>query len=134
MFVSASTDCFPRLSFEAALSKLTDLEYTRVEIDLDQTGTQFKPSDVADHFDSAVRRCRDTHRLTPVAYSVDTGGNGAEGYRLFTACAKLAKATKTVLITTPSSELGFPFNEEVARLRELVRIAGVEGVLVAVRT
>src|SRR5262249_49950599 len=48
-------------------------------------------------------------------------------------CCKLAKATRVVLITVRAGELGTPFNAEVERLRELVRIAAVDGVLVSVK-
>lgn len=134
MYVAASTECFPHLSLEAALTKLSDLEYSRVEIGIREDGPHMKPSEVAANLDSAIRRSRDTHRLTPVSYFVDTCGTGSEAYERFAACAKLAKATKVVVVSVPASELGFPFNEEVARLRELVRIAGLEGVLVGVKT
>jgi len=133
VFVAASTDCFPHLSLEGALVKLGDLEYSRVEIALREDGNQLKPSQIASDLEQAVRRCRDTHRLTPVAFSIELQP-GAEGFKQFSACAKLAKATKVVSLTVRSSELGFPFNEEVNRLKELVRLAGLEGVLVSVKT
>ncbi|HEY6564513.1 MAG TPA: sugar phosphate isomerase/epimerase, partial [Pirellulaceae bacterium] len=47
---------------------------------------------------------------------------------------RLAKATKVVALTIPSAELGTPFNQEVEHLRELVRIATLEGVLVSIKT
>ena len=34
MFVAASTECFPELPLDAALERLVDLEYNRVEIAL----------------------------------------------------------------------------------------------------
>lgn len=134
LFVAATLDCFPRLSLEAALSKLTDLEYTRVEIGVHEQGPHLRPSEVAADLDRAIHRIRDTHRLTPVALSVECAGKGQIAYEHFSACAKLAKATKIVSLTVPASPLGTPFNEEIERLRELVRIAGTEGVLVSVRT
>ena len=41
---------------------------------------------------------------------------------------------KVVPLVVPAAELGTPFNEEIERLRELVKIASLEGVLVALRT
>lgn len=134
MFVAASTDCFPTLPLEAALQRLVDLEYTRVEIGVHESGPQLKPSQVHANLEEAVRLCRDTHRLTPVSYAVDITAEGDEYYAQFTSCCKLAKATKVVAITVPSAELGTPFNAEIERLRELVRIATLEGVLVGLKT
>lgn len=134
MYVAASTECFPESPLSAALERLGDLEYTRVEISIRESGCQLKPSEVLADLDEAVLRCRDRHRLTPVAYFVELEAEGPAYYEQFAACCRLAKATKVVSITVPAAELGTPFNAEVERLRELVRIAAVEGVLVSVKT
>lgn len=134
MYVAASTDCFANLSLGAALKKLFDLEYTRVEIALRETGNQLKPSQVQADLDSAIVACRDTHRLTPVAYYFESDPEGPEYYKQFAAVCKLAKATKVVVVTVRAGELGTPFNAEIERLRELVKIATIEGVLVGLKT
>lgn len=134
MFVSASTECFPTASLPAALQRLVDLEYTRVEISLRESGCQLKPSQVHANLEEAVRLCRDTHRLTPVSYALDITAEGDEYYAQFLSCCKLAKATKVVALTVPSAELGTPFNAEIERLRELVRIATLESVVVGIKT
>jgi sugar phosphate isomerase/epimerase len=134
VFVAASTECFPNLPLEMALQRLVDLEYTRIEIGIRETGCQLKPSEVLADLDAAVLACRETHRLTPVAYVVDITAEGDAYYEQFSACCKLAKATKVVSITVPSGELGTPFNAEVERLRELVRIGSLDGVVVSIKT
>lgn len=134
MFVAASTDCFAQLPLNAALKKLFDLEYTRAEIVLRESGPQLRPSQVAADLESAVVACRDTHRLTPVAYFYDTDPEIPDFYKEFSAICKLAKATKVGVITVRAGELGTPFNAEIERLRELVKIATIEGVLVGLKT
>jgi sugar phosphate isomerase/epimerase len=78
--------------------------------------------------------CRETQRLTPVAYTLDLEAPEPLYYQQFASCCKLAKATKVVSLTVRSGELGTPFNAEIERLRELVRIASEEGVVVSVKT
>jgi sugar phosphate isomerase/epimerase len=134
VFVAASTECFPDLPLDAALERLVDLEYNRVEIVLRERGHQLKPSQVHANLEEAVLACRETHRLTPVAYAVDIEAEGDAYYEQFTACCRLAKATKVVTITVPSGELGTPFNAEVERLRELVRIGSLDGVQIGMKT
>lgn len=141
MYVAGSTDCFIDLSIPAALERLADLEYTRVEIAIREGSPQLAPSQVLADLDGAVTACRETHRLKPVAYFLDLKADGldlrnqGESYfKQFEACCRLAKATKVVSITVPAAELGTPFNAEIERLRELVRIATIEGVLVSVTT
>lgn len=137
MLVAATTRCFADLSLDAALQRMVDLEYTSVEIMIHETGGHLKPSDVLRDLDGAVRACRQTHRLTPIAYSVDIdlpSETDSEYYRQFAACCKLAKATKVVTITVRSAELGTPYNAEVERLRNITAIASLEGVRVGLLT
>lgn len=134
MYVVASTDCFAKLPLGAALKKLFDLEFNRVEIALREDGNQLKPSQVLADTESATIMCRDTHRLTPVAYYFDAPTEGPDYYKQFSAICKLAKATKVVVITVRAGELGTPFNAEIERLRELVKMATVDGIVVGLKT
>ena len=133
MFVTASTECFPGLTLSEALQRLVDLEFTSVEIAINEAGNGLKPSEVLANLDKAVAACRDTHRLTPVAYTVDIAP-GETYYQQFAACCKLAKATKVMTVAVPGAELGTPFNAEIERLQELVKIAARDGVMVGVET
>jgi sugar phosphate isomerase/epimerase len=133
VFVCASTECFPDLPTPEALNRLVELEYTSVEFGLIETGKQLKPSQIWADLDRSIKLCRDTHRLTPAAYTVDMP-EGPNYYAQFSACCKLAKATKVVTIAVPAAELGTPFNAEIERLRELVNIATVDGILVGLIT
>jgi sugar phosphate isomerase/epimerase len=134
VFVAASTRCFSDLSLDDALDRLADLEYTRVEVAIHEHDAQLRPSQVAANLEEAIQTCRQLHRMTPVAYSIDIAAEGDAYYEQFHACCRLAKATKVVCLCVPSSELGTPFNGEIERLRELVRLAALEGVLVGVKT
>jgi sugar phosphate isomerase/epimerase len=134
VFVSASTECFPDLSLDGALSRLVDLEYTAVEIDIHEGGNHIKPSQVHADLERTIASCRATYRLNVAAYSVDITAEGPEYYEQWTSCCKLAKATKVVCLVVPSSELGTPFNAEIERLRDMVAIASREGVLVGLKT
>lgn len=135
MFVAASSRCFCDLPLDAALGRLVDLEYTNVEIVIHESGGHLKPSEVLADLDRAVQTCRKTHRLSAVAYSIDVEApDDEEYYRQFAACCKLAKATKVVTIVIRAAELGTPFNAEVERLAEMVRVATLEGVRIGLLT
>jgi sugar phosphate isomerase/epimerase len=135
VFVAASSNCFSNLPLDTALERLVDLEYTYVEILIHEGGGHLKPSEVVADRDRVIRVCRQTHRLTPVAYSVDLEASSESlYYEQFAACCKLAKATKVVAITIRAAELGTPFNAEVERLRKMVAIAAAEGVVVGLLT
>jgi sugar phosphate isomerase/epimerase len=134
VFVAATSRCFADLPLETAMKRLLDLEFGCVEIMVHETDGHIKPSEVLADLERAVSLCRQTHRLTPVAYSVDIEAPEPLYYQQFAACCKLAKATKVVTISVRSAELGTPFNAEVERLRELAAIGAVEGVRVGLTT
>jgi sugar phosphate isomerase/epimerase len=134
VLVAASTECFRNLPLQEAIARLADLEYSNVEIAIDEAGCQLRPSEVEARFDKSVVLCRDTHRLNVVAYSVRIEATGEAYYQQFRAVCHLAKATKVVTLVVPSSELGTPFNEEVERLRRLVDLAALEGARVGMKT
>ena len=134
MFVAATSRCFADLPLNEALQRLVDLEYSHVEIMIHESGGHLKPSEVHHDLERVVRVCRQTYRLTAVAYSVDIEAPEEDYYQQFAACCRLAKATKVVTLTVRSAELGTPFNGEVERLRTLVDIATLEGVRVGLLT
>lgn len=134
MLVSASTECFCQFALPEAISRMEDLEFVNIEIDLHEDSGHVKPSQIEAHFDKTVALCRNTHRLNIVAYSVGIQAEGEAYYEQFRTICRLAKATKVVTLIVPSSELGTPFNEEVERLRRLVDLAVHEGARVGMKT
>jgi sugar phosphate isomerase/epimerase len=134
VFVAATSRCFADLPLDAALRQLVDLEFTSVELMIHETDGHIKPSAVLADFDAAVLQCRQMHRLTPIAFSVEIEAPEPLYYQQFAAICKLAKAVKVVTITVRASELGTPFNAEIERLRQLADIASLDGVRVGLLT
>jgi sugar phosphate isomerase/epimerase len=135
VIVCASTECFSNLPQDEILPTLVDLEFSAVEIPLHEgAGSWFKPSAIPEDLDGAIEALRDTKRLSIAALNIGLSSEGDRYYQEFDGCAKLAKAHRVVPLVVPAAELGTPFNAEIERLRELVRIASLEGCLVALRT
>jgi sugar phosphate isomerase/epimerase len=130
MIVAASTGSFPHLSFIEAIEKLIDLEFTSVEVLMDDKSSQMPPRRIHEDFQECLRLIRDTHRMDLVAYDLRIDAKDEEHYEIFNSVCKFAKATKVVTLTVPSAELGTPFNQEVEHLQRLVDIAEREGVRV----
>jgi len=116
------------------LDRLVDLEYTALDLAVHETGGHLRPSEVHRDLARTIDQCRSTRRITLSALSVAIEAKGDAYFEQFASCCKLAKAVKVVTVTVPSGELGTPFNAEIERLRELVTIASLEGVLVGVKT
>tara|TARA_Y100001934_G_scaffold278205_1_gene378865 strand:+ start:1875 stop:2624 length:750 start_codon:yes stop_codon:yes gene_type:complete len=134
VYLAASNKCFPELTFEAALPKLVDLEYTRIEIPFHEADYGIRPSDVAQDPERAITACRQTQRLTPIAFDIQINATGNDHYSQFSAICAVAKATKVITLIVRSGDLGTPFNAEVEHLQQLVDIASTDGMVVAIRT
>lgn len=134
MFVACSTLCFANDALEAALLQMADLEFTRADIAILEGRRQLKPSEVAANPERALRRLRDASPVTPVAFNVDVQAEGEEYRKQFHAVCRLAKQALVTSVTIQAAEVGTPFNTEVDRLRELVKIAQSETVLLSVET
>ena len=134
MFVCASTECFPDLAPHDVLEAMVDLGFTALELPIHERGGWLTAADVHADLERSVHFCRDTHRLDIAAISIELGPDRELYFPHFTSCCRLAKAIKVVTLIVPASELGTPFNEEIERLRKLVEIASLEGVVVGVKT
>jgi len=135
VFVCASLECFPDLPLEEIPPTLVELQFSAIELPIHEQGLSWtRPSEVLANLEGAVERCCATHRLSVSALSFDTTAEGDLYYEQFAACCKLAKSLRVVPLVVPAAELGTPFNAEIERLRELVKIASLEGCLVAMKT
>ncbi len=134
MFVAASTDCFRELALDDCIEKLVDLEFSSVEMSIDENGHHIRPSEVVADLDKAIVRCSSTRRLNVAGYNLVINAEGDEYLSTFTECCKLAKATRVVSLTVQSGEHGTPFNEEVERFKSMVAIAENYGVRVGMRS
>ena len=131
MFVAASTRCFADRPFDEACRLLTDLEYDKVEIWMQESSDHLKPSEVAADPDAFLANYRENPRLTPVAFCFE---DDEIPTKTFSEITKLAKLMKITQITVPASPLGNPFNAEIDRLKELLEIATHDGVRISLKT
>ncbi len=130
MFVSASTRCFSDKSLEEACFVLDDLEFDKIELWMDETQNQLKPSEVIRDPEGFCVRLREATRLTPVALCLDTDVD-IQGFKTLT---RVCKQLKVAQITLPASKLGTPFNSEIDRLREFYKFASQDGIRVSITT
>jgi sugar phosphate isomerase/epimerase len=130
VFVSASTRCFADRSFDDACQQFVELEFDKLEIWLDEESRHLRPSDVASNPDQFYARYRETTRLTPIGICVQHDVPSAT----LAGLAKAAKLLRVTQITLPASPLGTPFNTEVDRLREFVRVASENGIRLSIKT
>jgi sugar phosphate isomerase/epimerase len=129
VFVAASTRCFAEMDVWQALHQITELEFDKVELWLDEEGT-LKPSEVAARPDDFIGRLREQTRLSPVALTL---AHDVEP-EVFAGLCGLGKSLRITQLVVPSSPLGTPFNSEIDRLKELHAVATPCGIRVGIKT
>ena len=130
MFVAASTRCFADVPFAEACHQITDLEFDKIELWMDEASDHLKPSLVAADSERFFTQYREATRLSPIAFSLAERPTAAT----FAGLAKTAKLMRVTEITIPASPLGTPFNTEIDQLKELLVIASQEGVRLSIKS
>lgn len=130
MYIAASTRCFSDLGFQDACHQLAELEFDKVEIFMSEEGAHLKPSVVAAKPEDFVNRFREITRLTPIAFCLDHDVNE----QVFTAISRIAKTMRVTQITASASPLGTPFNAEIDRLRNFIKITNNNGIRLSLKT
>jgi sugar phosphate isomerase/epimerase len=130
VIVSASTRCFSDKSLAEACYLIDDLEFDKVELWMEESQGHLKPSEIVKDPEGFCIKYREMTRLAPVAFCLDSEINAAD----FQVICKVAKQLKVAQITLPASKLGTPFNSEIDRLRELLKIGAQDGILVSIKT
>lgn len=130
MFVAASTQCFADKPFAEACQQLTDLEYDKFEIWMDESSPHLKPSDVAANPERFTNLCRELTRLTPIA--IDLAHHVPADQ--FGEICRVGTLLRITQITIPASPLGTPFNEEIDRLRARLTVASEAGIRLSLKT
>ncbi len=130
MFVSATSRSFANLEFFDACQRISDLEYSKVEIWVDNNSNHLTLSQVISDSDAFAHKYRDKTRLTPIAFYLEQDISPDDLKLLCKTC----KVLRVGQITIPASQLGTPFNTEIDRLRELTSIASSNGISLSIKT
>lgn len=130
MYIAASSHCFCDLSFREACEKITDLEYDKIELYMDEGGEHLKPSELAADPEKFVTDFREMTRLTPIGIDLATEPDE----QTLVGLSRLGKLLKITQISIPASPLGTPFNMEIDRLRNCVLVTSREAIRTSIKT
>ena len=135
MFVACSTLCFTKEPLESALRHIAELEFDKIDLAIVEDSPHLTPSEAAENPEATLHRVRYGPSLTPASLGLDFGAVDPKTYRKrFDAMCRLAKPLTVAVLTIPAAPLGTPFEDEVARLRDLSEYAGREGLVLSVET
>lgn len=130
MYIAASTRSLWDLAFPAACLQIQELGFDKVEIWLNESFDQLKPSKVARDPQAAAGLLKDASRLSPSAVFLETEAD----LEAFENVVKFARLLKVAQLTIQASPKGTPFNTEIDRLRERNSICQHSGIQLSVLT
>ncbi|VTR98556.1 sugar phosphate isomerase/epimerase family protein [Tuwongella immobilis] len=133
MFVACSTLCYGKVPLSAALQRIRELRFQKVDLAIHESGHHLKPSEVAADMPRVVQHLR-TFNITIAALHLELAGDIATQRLHLQACARLARVMTVPVMTVLASPLGSDFAAEVVRLQEWNRIVAAEGVILSVET
>lgn len=129
VFVAASTKSFIEKPFAEACFLLDDLGFDKLELHFSTDRDHLNLGRVLRDPDAFLTQFRDATRLTPIALSIDEEIPSDSLKSL----SRLAKLLRVAQITIPAARLGTPFNSEVDRLRDCLKICNEDGVRVSIK-
>ena len=135
MYVACSTNCFAKYPLEKALRTIHDLEFSKVDVVIDERGPHLKPSEVVADVAGAAQKLRIGPGLSPAAFSVAIEATGEEDYhRQLHAICRLARLSLVPVLTISAGTIGGGMDAEVQRLGKLVKLTEKEGIVLTVST
>ncbi len=134
MYVACSTLSFSKLSLEDALRTIREMRFTKADLAIHAVGPHLTPAEVAADPGRAAQVLKAAN-LPLAAINLDTGDATSEDARThLRAVSRLARVSSTPILTVPAALAGADFDAEVERLRDWVKVAGSEGVILTVET
>jgi sugar phosphate isomerase/epimerase len=135
VFVACSTLCFARYPLEQALRTIAELEFSKVDVAIHESGPHIRPSEVVADLSLAAQRIRIGPSLSPAAFNVEIDAGDEQEYRRhLLAICHLARLSMVPVITIPAAATGAAMDAEVERLTGLTRMAQGEGIVLTVET
>ncbi|MBA4187451.1 MAG: sugar phosphate isomerase/epimerase [Planctomycetaceae bacterium] len=134
MYVACSTLSFSKLSLEDALRTIREMRFAKADLAIHSVGPHLTPAEVTADPGRAAQVLKAAN-LPLAAIQLDTGDAAPQEARLqLRAVSRLARVSATPVLSVPAATAGTDFDAEVERLREWLKVAASEGVILTVET
>lgn len=135
VYVACSTLSFGRFPLDHVLQIAAELQFAKLDVAIHENGPHLRPSQVAQDISLAAHQLRHGPSLTPAAFNVEIEAPDPADYnRQLRAVCRLARQFTVSTITMTAAANGVGVDNEVNRLKSLVRLVEAEGMILCVAT
>lgn len=135
VYVACSTQCFARYPLDRALRIIGELEFSKVDVAIHESGPHLRPSEVVADIGLAAQRIRIGPSLSPAAFNLEIEAADPDEYlRQLKAICRLARLSAVSILSIAAAPVGSPLDSEVKRLRSLARLVEAEGLVLTLVT
>jgi len=117
----------------AALQRIRELRFQKVDLAIHESGGHLKPSEVLADMPKIAQQLR-TFNMTVAAMHVCFSADAETTKLQLHAIARLARVLTVPVLTVPAAPIGSDFTVEVERLTAWNRIVAAEGVILSIET
>jgi sugar phosphate isomerase/epimerase len=134
VYVACSTLCFGSHPLDEALRTIRDLHFAKADLAVNEHGPHLKPSEMAGDISRIAQKLK-TANLPIAAFKVEFSAyDGEETRKQLRGVCRLARMLTVPLISVPAAPKGFELSLEIDRLKDWVKLAETEGVILTVET
>ena len=134
MYVACSTLCFSRSSLEEALQTIREMQFSKADLAIHDTGPHFTPAEVEADGPKIAQRLKASN-LQLAAFHVELACPDPElARKQLRAVCRLARVSTVPLLTVSAALLGADFDADTERLCSWTKIAESEGVMLTIET
>jgi sugar phosphate isomerase/epimerase len=135
VYVACSTQCFERYPLDRALRMIGELEFSKLDVAIHESGPHLRPSEVAQDVNLAAQRIRIGPSLSPAAFDLRiAAADPCEHDRQLKAVCRLARMSSVSVLAIPAAPVGTGIDGEVKRLKWLQRLVQAEGLVLTLTT
>jgi sugar phosphate isomerase/epimerase len=121
------------LSFDDALRTIREMHFSKADLAIHDSGPHLTPAEVAADSGRIAQKLKIAN-LPLAAFHVDIHGEPEIAQKQLRAVCRLARVATVPLLTVPAAPVGSDLDTEISRLKEWVKIATSEGVILTVET
>lgn len=134
MYVACSTLCFAAQPLDEALRHIREMNFSKADITVAERGPHLKPSEIASDPGRIVQRLKASNVPIAAIHAEFRNPDGEQARAELRGVCRMARQLAVPLVSTLAAPVGTDPDADAVRLRDWLRIADSEGVILTLET